>query len=142
MAEEQKYMDLAYFIEGGYLHEVNRLVLHPAGLALEATRDAQGRLTLSGVWDEQHQSGGIILAEIDEEKIDTVARETAKRAAWRMSRFGFSSPVQDKSLSDDAYEKALSGHFDEKGKPIADKVPAKKSSRKRSTRKKTRGSSS
>lgn len=34
MADEIKYMKITEFRESGYLHEVNRLLLHPLGLAM------------------------------------------------------------------------------------------------------------
>lgn len=35
MADDIKYMDVEEFADEGYLQEVNRIVLHPAGLAIE-----------------------------------------------------------------------------------------------------------
>lgn len=34
---DRKYLDINEFVDGGYLQEVNRQLLHPLGLALEVT---------------------------------------------------------------------------------------------------------
>lgn len=135
MTESQKYLDLATFVEGGFLHEVNRQVLHPAGLALEVILEPGSGYRISGVWDERDAPGGIILAEVDQNKIDNVAAEQAKRQEWRQSRFSFF--IQTENTAPNAYSEAMSGHFDERGNRLADDEPTKKSTRKPRVRKTT-----
>ncbi len=131
----QKYLDLTEFVEGGYLHEVNRQVLHPAGLALEVTLEPGTGYKINGVWDERDAPGGIILAEVDQTKIDKVAAEQADRSDWRQSRFGFF--IQTEDTAPNAYDEAMSGHYDERGNRLANEVPATKSTRKPRIRKTT-----
>lgn len=51
-------MDLREFRDEGYLQEVNRRFLHPLGLALEATVESDGSVSLSGVWDDRDDPEG------------------------------------------------------------------------------------
>jgi hypothetical protein len=52
-------MDIAEFRDQGYLQEVNRLVLHPAGLALEVVVNEDGTEQLGGVLDCREDPEGI-----------------------------------------------------------------------------------
>jgi hypothetical protein len=54
-----KYIDLEEFQALGFVQEINRLVLHPAGLALEVRVDEDGRRTLGGVWDYRDDPEGV-----------------------------------------------------------------------------------
>ncbi len=47
------------FREKGYLQELNRLFLHPLGLALEINIDTDGTEKLGGVWDYRDDDDGI-----------------------------------------------------------------------------------
>jgi hypothetical protein len=74
-----KYMDIKEFVEKGYLHEVNRLVLHPCGLALEVAAtdasDGSGMLEsyrLTGIQDHRDDPTGIFLTHVNREKVETV----------------------------------------------------------------------
>ena len=53
------YLDIKEFREKGYLQEINRLFLHPLGLALEVNQDENGIETLSGIWDYRNEPDGI-----------------------------------------------------------------------------------
>lgn len=58
--EEINYMDIGEFIDGGYLQEVNRLFLHPLGLALEVgRRSPEDPWEITGVWDYRDDSEGM-----------------------------------------------------------------------------------
>lgn len=59
MSEEIKRMDIKEFRELGFLQEVNRLVLHPCGLALEVVIHEDGTEELGGVWDYREDPEGI-----------------------------------------------------------------------------------
>lgn len=54
-AGNHRKMQPEHFIEDGYLHEVNRLVLHPLGLALEVNPE-DGALA---VWDCREDPEGV-----------------------------------------------------------------------------------
>jgi len=60
VADEIKRMDIAEFRRLGYLQEINRRVLHPAGLALEILHEADGTERFGGVWDYRDDPEGII----------------------------------------------------------------------------------
>lgn len=60
MGEDIRYMSVAEFRQEGYLQELNRLFLHPLGLALEVYVDEKtGRERLSGIWDYRNDREGI-----------------------------------------------------------------------------------
>jgi len=56
---EIHYMSVAEFRREGYLQELNRLFLHPLGLAMEILVEDGGRERLGGVWDYRHDTEGI-----------------------------------------------------------------------------------
>lgn len=62
MSEKIKYMDIKEFMDSGMLFEINRQILHPLGMALEATgKDGEdGEWRLSGVWDYRDDPEGIL----------------------------------------------------------------------------------
>jgi hypothetical protein len=60
MSDEIKRIDIGEFQRLGFLQEVNRRVLHPAGLALEVIHEADGTVHLGGVWDYRDDPEGII----------------------------------------------------------------------------------
>jgi hypothetical protein len=63
--EPIKYMDIKEFREKGFLQEVNRLVLHPCGLAMEVMVHDDGTETLGGVWDYRGDPEGMCYANMD-----------------------------------------------------------------------------
>lgn len=88
------YMSLEEFWKGGYLQELNRQFLHPLGLALEATLDLEGRISLSGIWDYRHDEEGMVYPDNVElgpsrAHADKIAAEQAEKAAVRIERFGW-----------------------------------------------------
>jgi hypothetical protein len=69
-----KYMDIKEFRDLGLLQEINRLFLHPMGLALEVRIGADGVERLGGIWDYRDDPEGILFPEsvIDLDHIETV----------------------------------------------------------------------
>jgi hypothetical protein len=70
-----KYMGIREFVEFGGLHEINRLLLHPLGLAMQMSvgdEDA-GEETTVKIWDDRDDPEGILFAD------DTLNAEKAKR---------------------------------------------------------------
>lgn len=65
-----KYMDIKLFRSMGWLQEINRRFLHPAGLAIEVDVDAEGNEHLSGVQDYRDDPEGMIFGELTAE--DTI----------------------------------------------------------------------
>ncbi len=75
--KETKTISVAEFRELGYLQELNRLFLHPLGLALSATViDGQEEETFGPIFDYRDDPGGI---RYDKSVIDDKVRERAKR---------------------------------------------------------------
>lgn len=61
MTKKRKYMTVKEFVDLGFLFEVNRRVLHPFGLALEAVHDTDtGEWSIGGIWDFRGDPTGII----------------------------------------------------------------------------------
>lgn len=110
-------IDIAEFRERGYLQEINRLMLHPLGLALEVVvepcscdgghiEDGPAGATysiicpaclgtekierLGGVWDYRADPEGIVYAKgtIEQEKIDRVAADLERHQATRERLLG------------------------------------------------------
>lgn len=88
---ELKHMPIKEFRSRGYLHEVNRLVLHPLGLALEVTIEEDGTESISGVWDCQAEPEGILYGDdlLSGEAASFVAAEMEGRGPERQERLGF-----------------------------------------------------
>lgn len=90
--EPIKYIDLNEFHKLGFIQEINRLVLHPAGLALEisdASRD--GNYDTLKVWDYREDPEGIIFdpqGMISQAKIDSVSALQLQHAEGRQALIG------------------------------------------------------
>lgn len=65
MSEQIRYMDIAEFRREGYLQELNRLFLHPLGLAIETVVAEDGTERLGGVWDYRKDRDGILFGDKD-----------------------------------------------------------------------------
>ena len=59
MGEQIKFIDIKEFREEGYLQELNRVFLHPLGLALQVNIDDDGNECLGGIWDYREDGEGI-----------------------------------------------------------------------------------
>jgi hypothetical protein len=87
-----RYIDPKEFQERGYLQEVNRLFLHPLGMALEIQRDeGAGAWAFRGVWDYRDDPEGITFAgepPYSVEKAESVRAEREAKAETRRKLFG------------------------------------------------------
>lgn len=84
---------LAEFRAQGYLQEVNRLILHPLGLAL-VVETLEGFELIRGVRDERVDPEGIIFApgtltEAERERGYRIETENDHRAGPRLTRLGY-----------------------------------------------------
>jgi len=86
-----KYLPIKEFVEAGYLQVVNRLFLHPLGLALEvAVDEGSGAMVLTRIWDVRDDPEGIVFDDgLDPVKAGKVATERQRRAGARLSGLGF-----------------------------------------------------
>jgi hypothetical protein len=101
-----KYIDITEFREKGYLQELNRLFLHPLGLALEVVIDDNGNESLGGIWDYRDDPSGIIynISSSDsdrlqrfQQKADFIMNEQNNRKINRTSILNyFIPPIQNK----------------------------------------------
>jgi hypothetical protein len=73
--------------EMGVLQEINRLILHPLGLALEVTED-QSRLR---IWDCRSDLAGVMFDKdtLDPEKAANVANLLEERGGYRIAELDF-----------------------------------------------------
>lgn len=97
-----KYLDIQEFTDFGYLHEVNRRLLHPLGLALEVVVEDDGTHRLGGVWDYRDDPEGITFAPdtLDPAKVARVQAEIEKRWVERVNIAGYwEQPVPKESAS-------------------------------------------
>lgn len=85
-----KRMDIAEFREFGYLQELNRIFLHPLGLAVEVVVEEDGTERLGGVWDYRDNPEGLHYGDgVDPEKASRVMREQADRGRVRCETLGY-----------------------------------------------------
>lgn len=84
-------IDIAEFRSFGYLQEINRLFLHPLGLALEVMINPDGTETLGGIWDYRHDPEGMMFdgQAIDRDKVRRVRAEWQRMAESREDRLGW-----------------------------------------------------
>lgn len=88
---DRPYIKTEEFVAVGYLHEANRLLLHPLGLALEVITDPRGHpLRLGGVWDERTDPEGIVMDPtiLSPEKAAAVDLRWSQRFDARHRRLG------------------------------------------------------
>ena len=88
--EYQEYISVREFREFGFLQEVNRLFLHPLGLALAISVDDKTKEEkLCGVWDCRDDLAGVSYKEIDLDKASRVAKFARERIATRKAELGY-----------------------------------------------------
>lgn len=83
------YMPVREFVERGFLHEVNRKLLHPHGLALEVTEGKDGEMRISGVQNHRSDPAGVVFAEVDQVKANQVTEDALARRPAREAALGF-----------------------------------------------------
>lgn len=89
---EVKRMNIAEFVDEGYLQELNRRFLHPLGLALEVVVDENLRPThFGGVWDSRDDPEGIVYGDNlpDLEKTERIHQLEEGRKPTRLARLGY-----------------------------------------------------
>lgn len=94
MSKERKTITVKEFRELGLLQEINRIVLHPLGLALAVELDDEtGEESIVEVWDSRDDPEGFIydLANSDQDRIKAFQRKRDKvnelRDALRKTRW-------------------------------------------------------
>lgn len=89
--KDVKRIDIKEFREEGYLHELNRLFLHPLGLALEVVVEEDGSEHLGGVWDYRDDPEGMIYGEdtLSPQKADRIAQISGERFHPRQASLGY-----------------------------------------------------
>lgn len=100
MTERIRYMDIAEFRSEGYLQELNRLLLHPLGLALATETDDHGNERLHGIWDYRNDPEGIRFVQTDlQPHADHVKALWDQREPDRVHALGYM--VQPEALRDE-----------------------------------------
>ena len=92
MSEEIKRIPIAKFRELGFIHEINRRLLHPCGLALEVIIDLEtGEERLGGVWDYRDDPEGMRFGEdlLSGEKVRSVDKLFHSHAHIRSETLGY-----------------------------------------------------
>lgn len=84
-------MNIKEFREIGLLQEINRLFLHPLGLALSVEVDENGNEELRDIWDYRNDPEGIIFGEnvITPKKIQDVKEFMQKQHKKRKETTGY-----------------------------------------------------
>lgn len=106
------YIDIKEFRELGYLQEVNRLFLHPLGLALEVVVDSEtGECKLGGVWDYRDDPDGIVFGNDDGSyDLEWLARAQAKEH-FILDELMKRSVARNAMLGDKAIDTVIQGLF-------------------------------
>lgn len=75
----------------GLLAELNRVFLHPLGLALEVNMDDDGKETLGGIWDYRDDPEGMLFSKDQflTEKIKMAQVFIKQKHEQRMRKCGF-----------------------------------------------------
>ena len=82
-------MSIREFREVGLLQELNRLFLHPLGLALEVIIDNEtGVVAFGGIWQTDDPEG-FVFEEINKAKVDYVEKWAAEMAVSRKRALGY-----------------------------------------------------
>jgi hypothetical protein len=87
--KSHKYMDIKEFWDQGWVHEINRLFLHPVGMALEVQIDDTGVCTLGGIWDYRDDPTGIQFEKIDQDKVERVRAIMMEKHPQRQSQLSY-----------------------------------------------------
>jgi len=85
--ETIKRIDIKEFRELGYLQEINRLFLHPLGMALEViVNDEDDSEILGGIWDYREDEEGMFFGKdiVKNKRIETVENLRASKVATRV----------------------------------------------------------
>lgn len=89
-AAERPLLDLKEFVDGGYLQEVNRTVLHPLGLALAVDIADDGTYSLGPIFDSRDDLEGVVFRDgVDPEKEQNIFSEMALRYGPRINKLGY-----------------------------------------------------
>ena len=100
MADKHKYMPIKDFVDEGYLLELNRVFLHPLGLALEVTITGEDDTWhLSGIWDARDDPEGWRYGPFDanaKAKAANIAELREARREPRMEALGYWVEPMDK----------------------------------------------
>ena len=92
MSDKIKRMDIKEFREMGLLAELNRVFLHPLGLALEIIIDDEtGKEKLGGIWDCRDDPEGMLYGKeyFPTEKIKKAQEFIKQKHEQRMKTLGF-----------------------------------------------------
>jgi hypothetical protein len=105
-------MNIKEFREMGLLQEINRLFLHPIGLALEITLDETKKEILSGIWDYRNDPEGILFAKglINPEKIQRIKKFIDKQHKKRKKTIGYVIQTEKSNIPSDPSRVVLSGN--------------------------------
>lgn len=89
--KDVKKMSVKDFREQGYLQELNRVFLHPLGLALEVNLNEDGTESFGEVWDYRDDPEGMIYGEnmIDGTKTTRIRQEGLSKQSVRYAHFGW-----------------------------------------------------
>lgn len=90
LGAKTKYMELSEFVSSGVLFSINRLLLHPLGLALEVEVDANGNYAWGGIQDWRDDPEGIVFTDITEDSVAKAERfEAMSKRDARQKAFGW-----------------------------------------------------
>jgi len=92
MTDNIKRIDIKEFREKGFLQELNRLFLHPLGMALETViNEEDDSESLGGIWDYRDDPEGMAFGEgmVNQEKVCHVEKLRQSKVEARLKNMGF-----------------------------------------------------
>jgi hypothetical protein len=110
-----KMMPLEDFLNEGWLAEINRLILHPAGLAMTFSLHEDGTVGFFGTQDARDDDEGFVFKWDDgppekaRKKADFVARAMESKRKAREAKLGFHIQPVTRPEDQDAHEERDSG---------------------------------
>jgi len=104
--QEIKRVGIKEFRAEGFIHEINRQLLHPLGMALEVIIDDEtGEEKLGGIWDYRDDPEGMMFGELQQDKIKKVKEYQEKKFPRRKKILGFI--IQDRDMTQKEYEELI-----------------------------------
>ena len=90
-----KRADIKELREMGLIHELNRLFLHPMGLAIEVNILDNGEEKLGGIWDYRDDPEGVLFNKLDKKKIANIKKFREEKLEKRKEILGYDIQEQD-----------------------------------------------
>jgi len=83
------YISIKEARELGIIHEINRRLLHPVGLALEVGLTDDNEFHITGIQDWRNDAEGVFYDEVNVEKVQAYEKLVKQRKKARIKKLGY-----------------------------------------------------